>query len=369
MNGVKPTIDDVAALAGVARVTVSRVLNGGPNVSAKARDAVMAAVDKLQYKMNMQARFLAGGRSQVIGLVYPSDLDVEPNSFYYSGLEIGAMRACGAHGFQLMLHAVNRQSLGNLESLLGLIEERRYDGLILTPPLADDLALLAALKRRNHPVVGVSAGRAAQGLIAGVGIDDEAAGFEMTRHLLSLGHRRFGFIRGLEGHLSADDRFLGFTRALRTAGLNAEDMSVERGNFSFKSGTALCEAILTGKVKPTALICANDDMAVGAAFTAHKMGLNIPHDLSIVGFDDTPVSEIVWPPLTTVHQPVRAMGSRAVELLFGLINAGRLAPPDLRFERIPHRIVVRESAARPASPLTQSVDRRRIEPAADWPYG
>ena len=347
MNGVRPTIDDVAALAGVARVTVSRVLNRGPNVSARARDAVMAAVDTLQYKMNMQARFLAGGRSQVIGLVYASDLDAEPNSFYYSGLEIGAMRACSVHGFQLMLHAVNRQSLGDLESLLGLIEERRYDGLILTPPLADDLDLLAELKRRNHPVVGVSAGRAAQGMIAGVGIDDEAAGFEMTCHLLSLGHTRFGFIRGLEGHLSADDRYIGFARALEAAGLKADDMHVERGNFSFKSGTVSCEAILTGRSKPTALICANDDMAVGASFTAHKMGLDIPSDLSIVGFDDTPVSEIVWPPLTTVHQPVRAMGSRAVELLFSLINADRLTPPDLCFECIPHRIVVRESVAAP----------------------
>ena len=347
MNGVKPTIDDVAALAGVARVTVSRVLNGGPNVSAKARDAVMAAVDKLQYKMNMQARFLAGGRSQVIGLVYASDLDAEPNSFYYSGLEIGAMRACSAHGFQLMLHAVNQQALDNLESLLGLIEQRRYDGLILTPPLADDLALLAELKRRNLPVVGVSAGHAAQGLIAGVGIDDEAAGFEMTRHLLSLGHRRFGFIRGLEGHLAADGRYLGFIRALETAGLKVDDMQVERGNFSFKSGTALSEAIIARSPRPTALICANDDMAVGASFTAHKMGLDIPRDLSIVGFDDTPVSEIVWPPLTTVHQPLRTMGARAVELLFNLINGDHILMPEQRFELIPHRIVLRESVAGP----------------------
>ena len=347
MNGGKPTIDDVAALAGVARVTVSRVLNGGPNVSAKARDAVMTAVDKLQYKMNMQARFLAGGRSQVIGLVYASDLDAEPNSFYFSGLEIGAMRACSAHGFQLMLHAVNERSLRYLETIIGLIETRRYDGLILTPPLADDLELLAELKRRNYPVVGVSAGRAAQAVIAGVGIDDEAAGYDITRHLLSLGHRRFGFIRGLEEHLAAEERYLGFTRALEAAGLRVGDMHVERGNFSFKSGTTLSDVIINGPLKPTALICANDDMAVGASFTAHKLGLDIPRDLSIVGFDDTPVSEIVWPPLTTVHQPLRAMGTRAVEMLFNLINGDHILTPEQRFELIPHRIIVRESAVAP----------------------
>ncbi len=347
VTGGKPTIDDVAALAGVARVTVSRVLNGGPNVSAKAREAVMLAVDKLQYKMNMQARFLAGGRSQVIGLVYASDLDAEPNSFYYSALEIGAMRACGANGFQCMLHAVNQHSMRNLESIVNLIETRRYDGLILTPPLADDLELLAELRRRNYPFVGVSAGREAQAVMVGVGIDDEAAGFEMTRYLLSLGHTRFGYIRGLEGHLSAEDRYLGFTRALDSAGLKITDMHVERGNFSFKAGTTLSDVIINGPVKPTALICANDDMAVGASFTAHKQGLDIPRDLSIVGFDDTPVSEIVWPPLTTVHQPLRAMGSRAVELLFNLINADYVSAPEQRFELIAHRIIQRESAAVP----------------------
>lgn len=348
VSGGKPTIDDVAALAGVARVTVSRVLNGGPNVSAKVRDAVMTAVDKLQYKMNMQARFLAGGRSQMIGLVYASDLDAEPNSFYYSGLEIGAMRACGAHGFQLMLHAVNQHSLRNVESILGLMENRRYDGLILTPPLTDDLELLAELKHRNYPFVGISAGREAQAVMAGVGIDDEAAGFEITRHLLSLGHVRFGFIRGLEGHASAEDRYLGFARALETAGLCAADMHVERGNFSFKSGTTLSEVIINRPNRPTALICANDDMAVGASFTAHKLGLDIPRDLSIVGFDDTPVSEIVWPPLTTVHQPLRAMGARAVEMLFNLINGDHVLAPEQRFELIPHRIIQRESSAPPA---------------------
>lgn len=347
MSGGKPTIDDVAALAGVARVTVSRVLNGGPNVSAKARDAVMTAVDKLQYKMNMQARFLAGGRSQVIGLVYASDLDAEPNSFYYGALEIGAMRVCSANGFQLMLHAVNQHSLRNLESILSLIEERRYDGLILTPPLSDDLELLAELNRRAYPVVCISAGREAQAVATGVGIDDEAAGFEITRYLLSLGHKRFGFIRGLEGHVSADDRYFGFIRALETASLDIADMHIERGNFSFKSGTALSEVIIKGPVKPTALICANDDMAVGASFTAHKLGLDIPGEMSITGFDDTPVSEIVWPPLTTVHQPLRAMGSRAVELLFNRINADRVQPSEQRFELIRHKVILRESTAQP----------------------
>lgn len=345
----KPTIDDVAALAGVARVTVSRVLNGGPNVSDKVRQAVLAAVEKLQFKMNMQARYLAGGKTQVLGLVYTSDIDSEPNSFYYAGLELGALRACAKAGFQLSMHTVNQHSLRKSEAILELITSRRYDGLILTPPFSDDVELLQAIRASNFPVVAVSAGRQAQKIVPGVGIDDEAAGYELTRHLLGLGHRRFAFIRGLEGHIAAEDRYNGFVRAVSEAGLDASLMRVERGNFTFRSGIDLAAVILAGKNRPTALICANDDMAVGALFTAHKSGLSVPQELSVVGFDDTPVSEIIWPPLTTVHQPLKTMGSRAAEMLFDRVNGDRTASPDRSlFELIAHRLVVRESSVAPA---------------------
>jgi len=346
----KPTIDDVAALAGVARVTVSRVLNGGPNVSDKVRQAVMAAVEKLQYKVNVQARSLAGGKSRVIGLVYSSDVETEPNSFYNSGIELGALRACSQVGFQLGTHAVNQHSQRKADLVMEIIRSRRYDGLILTPPFSDDTELLENIKAARFPVVAVSAGRPAQRIVPSVSIDDEAAGYELTRHLLLLGHRRFAFIKGLEGHVSAEDRYLGFRRALEQAGIAPDSARVERGSFTFRSGIDIAARVLAGPERPTALICANDDMAVGALFTAHKMGLQLPRDLSVVGFDDTPVSEIIWPPLTTIHQPLKAMGARAAEILFDAVAGELLTSSETGLATlVPHRLVLRESVSSPAA--------------------
>jgi len=349
----KPTIDDVAALSGVARATVSRVLNGGPNVREEVRQRVLKAVEKLQYTVNQQARFLAGGKTQVLGLIYASDFDTEPNSFYVSGLEIGALRVCAEMGFQLIMHAINQHSLNRASVILDLVEQKRCDGFVMTPPFSDDVPLLQELRKRGCPVVCVSAGVEARAVASGVGIDDEVAGYELTRHLLELGHRRFGFIKGLIGHLSAEDRYAGFRRAIAQAGLSEDAVLSQRGNFTFRSGVEKSLPILTAPRRPTALICANDDMAVGALFSAHKMGLDIPRDLSVVGFDDTPVSELIWPPLTTVHQPLRTLGGRAVEMLVEQVKASKTTslPPQAHFEIVPHRVVVRESTGTPQTEI------------------
>jgi LacI family transcriptional regulator len=341
----KPTIDDVAALSGVGRATVSRVLNGGPNVRQEVRDKVRRAVDALEYKVNIQARFLAGGRTQVLALIYASDLDSEPNSFYHSGLELGALRACTDHGFQLLTQAINQHAQSPTSSVLEMIDARRCDGLVLTPPYSDDLELLQALTDRKVPVVTISPGRQARRIAPGVGIDDEAAGYDLTRYLIALGHRKFGFIKGILGHLSAEERFSGFVRAVSESGGEEDDFISLRGNFTFRSGTELTAKILSAPVRPTALICANDDMAVGALFTAHRMGISIPEQLSVVGFDDTPVSEIIWPPLTTVHQPLKALGYRAFESLLRRIKTG-VESPDAPYEVLDHTVIIRESAGK-----------------------
>lgn len=339
----KPTIDDVAALCGVGRATVSRVINGGPNVRQEVRDKVRRAVEELQYKVNIQARFLAGGRTQVLALIYASDLDSEPNSFYHSGLELGALRACTDHGFQLLTQAANQNTKSAAKSILEMIEARRCDGLLLTPPYSDDLELLQTLRNLKVPVVTISPGEPSRKISAGVGIDDEAASYFLTRHLIELGHTRFGFIKGLKGHLAAEERFTGFMRALAESGLSEADVLTERGNFTFRSGTEMSARILENASRPTALVCANDDMAVGALFSAHRMGISIPNDLSVVGFDDTPVSEIIWPPLTTVHQPLKSLGYRACEILLDMLNKGSQVDA-VKYELLDYKVIVRESS-------------------------
>lgn len=344
MPGQKPTIDDVASLAGVGRTTVSRVLNNGPNVRPEVRERVQRAVEMLDYKVNLQARNLAGGTSRQLVLIHASALDDEPNSYYYSGLEIGALRACATQGFHLVTHNVNQNSADPAQQILTLMDDGQFEGIILTPPFSDDVDLIAQLNARNCPVVCVSAGQASARVASAVGIDDAQAAFEITNHLIGLGHRKFGFIKGLSGHVAAEGRFDGFLRALEASGIDPATAIVERGNFTFKSGIECAQRVLERRDRPTALLCANDDMAAGALLAIHKMGLEIPQDVSVTGFDDTPVSEIVWPPLTTVHQPIRTMGHRAVDILVGkILGPDRATPPG--FDAIPFRIVRRESTA------------------------
>lgn len=338
----KPTIDDVAARSGVGRTTVSRVLNNGPNVSAKLRERVLAAVEALGYQVNIQARFLAGGNSRTVALICAAELDLEPNSYYQSALEVGALRACTRLGLHLLTHAAVQDDPARIDDIVALVTERRCDGAVLTPPFADDDGLIDALLARGCAVACVSPGDVAGGRVPGVGMDDDQAGYDLAQHLLGLGHRRFGFIRGREGHRSAESRFDGVLRALDEASLDPTDVADTRGNFTFMSGKDLLPTLWSATERPTAVVCANDDTAAGALFAAHQLGIDVPAALSIVGFDDTPVSAIVWPPLTTVHQPIREMSYRAVEMLAEALKApGETRAPVHEF--IPHAVVSRMS--------------------------
>ncbi len=342
----KPTIDDVAALSGVGRTTVSRVLNDGPNVSDKVRRRVQEAVRSLGYTVNVQARTLAGGHGRTVMLICASTVDSEPNSYYQSALEIGALRACARSGLQLITQAVVQDAPDHTGHILELIRDSRANGAILTPPFSDDVDLARAILARRCAIVCVSPGPRARALVPSVGIDDEVAAFELACYLLSLGHRHLGFIQGLEGHLSAEQRYRGVVRALAGYGLGEGDLVTRRGDFTFRSGKDLLPAMVAATPNPTAIFCANDDMAAGALFAAHQLDITVPQQLSIAGFDDTPVSGIVWPPLTTVHQPLQDMSQRAVEILAEMLRAPD-APPCAP-ETIAHAIVARSSTAPPA---------------------
>lgn len=345
MTAKRPTIDDVARHSGVGRTTVSRVLNGGPNVRDEVRARVLKSMEALDYRVNPQARSLAGGGSRMLAMILASDLEAEPNSFYASALELGALRECLALGYQLLTRHVPQQSPDRRRQVLELMTTQRCRGLILTPPFADDAELIEQIRQSGCEVVTISPGGPGRAVADGVGIDDEAGGYDIARHLLDLGHRRFAFINGIEGHLSAEHRFDGLRRALAERGLDPAGVQVVRGDFTFRSGSVLTAQLLDQPHPPTALICANDDMAAGALSVAHGRGLDVPGELSITGFDDTPVSEIVWPPLTTVHQPLKAMGREAVLVLADRLTGA--AGGDWSFRTLPHSVVARGSAAAP----------------------
>ena len=329
---------------------MSRVLNDGPNVRPEVRDRVLASVAALNYRVNPQARSLAGGGSRMLALVLASDLEAEPNSFYASALELGALRECLALGYQLITRHVPQQRPDRREQVLELMTTQRCQGLILTPPFADDAGLIEQIRRQGCQVATISPGGPGRAVADGVGIDDEAGGYDIARHLLELGHRRFAFISGIEGHLSAEQRLGGLKRAMIEYGLDVGAVTVMRGDFTFRSGSVLAARLFDQPDPPTALICANDDMAAGALSAAHGRGLDVPGHLSITGFDDTPVSEIVWPPLATVQQPLKDMGGEAVRIIAERL-AGRRRGSDWRFTTLPHAVVARASAGRVAPRL------------------
>jgi LacI family transcriptional regulator len=334
-----PTIDDVAQAAGVARVTVSRVLNGEPNVRPQTRERVEKAVETLGYTVNPQARALASGSSRQIMLIHAHSPESEPNSYYDAGLELGALRACSSLGLDLATRSIQPSKSDAARLLLSIVERDRPAGIILSPPLSDDLELLADAKRLGARIVAISAGEEARELVASVGIDERAAGYAIGAHLASLGHDRLAFAKGPPDHRAAALRYVGFLDALRASAIEA-DPWVGTGDFTFKSGVEVAERLLLDGADVTALACANDDMAAGAMLALHRAGIDIPGSMSVTGFDDTPMSEIIWPPLTTVRQPIKQIAEQAVHLL---------VRPDAgdspRYQLIPHELVVRESTS------------------------
>jgi LacI family transcriptional regulator len=339
------TIDDVAEAAGVARVTVSRVLNNVQNVRPETREKVLRAVQSLGYSVNHQARALASGTTRQIMLIHAHSPELEPNSYYNAGLELGALRACSSLGFDLVTRAVDPDDENRSRLLTAILERERPTGLILSPPLSDDIAFIECAKRAGARVVAVSAGDKARGAVSSVGIDERAAGRALGEHLTSLGHRSIAFIKGPSEHRAAALRYDGFIDALRDAGIEQQPWSAT-GDFTFKSGVEAAERLLRADTEVTALACANDDMAAGAMLALHRAGLEIPAAMSVTGFDDTPMSEIVWPPLTTIRQPIKELTERAVHLL-----VENMADDRPQFDSLPFALVVRESSAAPNSEI------------------
>ena len=333
------TIDDVAKKAGVARVTVSRVLNNVQNVRPETRERVRRAVEALGYSVNRQARALASGSGTQIMLIHAHNPEREPNSFYNAGLELGALRACSSLGFDLVTRAIDPTGENAARILASILEHESPAGIVVSPPMSDDLELAACAQRAGVRMVAISAGEGARSNLSGVGIDDWSAGRTIGQHLVGLGHRRMGFVKGPPDHQSAGLRYDGFVDALREAGI-AESPWTAIGDFTFHSGIEAAERLLREQGSVTALACANDDMAAGAMLALHRAGLEIPSAMSVTGFDDTPMSEVVWPPLTTVRQPIKFLAERAVHLLFEV----DVAP---HYECVAHELVIRESTSGP----------------------
>ncbi len=220
----------------------------------------------------------------------------------------------------------------------GLVTETHVDGIILSSPVTDCDPVLRALEALDVPFVRISPGTN-HALTSSVFMDDAQAADDMTTHLINAGHRRIGFIKGHPNHMASDDRLFGYRRALDRAGLPYDPVLVCDGEFDFDSGVRGGRALLDLPQRPSAIFASNDDMAAGVLAVAHDRGMDVPAELSVAGFDDTTLARTVWPPLTTIHQPMAELARTATEIL--------IAGGDITHRRLPHQLVERASVAPP----------------------
>jgi LacI family transcriptional regulator len=302
-------IEDVAEAAGVSMKTVSRVLNHEPNVSDATRIRVEKAVEKLRYRPHPSARGLAGRKSYLVAMLYDN-----PSSNYLMEVELGVLDACQAQHYHLMLAPLVYDAKDIVAKAEALIVQSCLDGVVLSPPLTDDDALLARLDQLGVPWASISATEPHRRI--GVVIDERNAVREMMAHLVALGHRRIAHIKGHPAHGASGWRLAGYKDGLKQAGLRYDPRLVAAGEFSYDSGFAATSKLLDLAQPPTAIFAANDDMAAGAICAICERGLSVPKDVSVCGFDDTPIARQIYPALTTVRQPTREMGRLAgIELL------------------------------------------------------
>lgn len=334
------TIDDVAKAAGVSIKTVSRVVNREPNVRAATKEKVDAAIKELNYRPNQSARGLAARRSYMIGLIYD-----RPSPSYLANLQAGMIEACRENHYGLALNPVSYRDEDMVDQVIHWARQAFLDGVVITPPLTDSEPLLDALKAENIPVVALSS-RGTGGAPAFL-IDEEEAAYRMTQHLIDMGHTSIGFIKGHPDHYASGCRYDGFKRAMDEEGLQIDEAMVQQGYFNFASGREAAEVLLSLETPPTAIFASNDDMATAVIYEAHSRKMDVPGDLAVAGFDDTPLSRQIWPGLTTVRQPIRAMGRQASEALMDAMTAeGRAALEETGETHIDFELMVRGSTAR-----------------------
>jgi LacI family transcriptional regulator, galactose operon repressor len=322
-------------MVGVSPMTVSRVINGQYGVGAETRAAVEDAVRALGYTPNVAARSLATSAEPKIGVIYSN-----PSAAFMSDFLIGVFEEASARGVRLVL-LKGEGGKPPAEAQLRDLAASGVAGFIVTPPLGESRAMLELLGETGLPMAAVGA-HAVEGAIC-VRIDDRGAAYEMTRHLIDLGHRRLGFIVGNPDQAASAERLAGFYAAVRE--VNDVRTTVAQGDFSFASGLSAAEQLLDTSEMPSAIFASNDDMAAAVISVAHRRQLDVPNALTVVGFDDTPAAVMLWPPLTTVHQPVRALASEALRLLVAEITAVEPSTAGRPDRVLEHSIVKRQSTA------------------------
>jgi LacI family transcriptional regulator len=325
------TIHDIAREAGVSPSTVSRVLNGNVPVAEEKRAAVLAVINKRNYQPSAVAQGLARGRAGVVGVITQS-----MSSPFYGEIFSGIEQGLSESPYHPMFANGNWHTEEELAAL-NLLSQRRVDGLIvLWGTLTDD-----QLRRVAAEIPLVVMGRSVPGIERQcLHINDVRGGYDATRYLIDLGHRRIAHITGQLAQQDARDRYQGYLKAVEDASLPADPQLIVEGDFTEQSGLLAMQALLSRSSRFTAVFVANDQMAYGARLALYRQGIRVPEDISLVGFDDQLGTAYTTPPLTTIRQPVADMGRASAQVLRQMLDGQPITPPT--FEA---KLVIRESAA------------------------
>jgi len=308
-----PTINDVAALAGVSKRTVTRVINNSSKVKEATRVKVNKVIEELNYAPSRQARGLAASRSFLIGLVY----DVP--TLFINDIQKDILEIIEDEGYELVVHACHFPNKRLAEDITRFVNRANLDGIIVLPPVSDLDGLGKELEKAGCRYVRVTS-EISDETSKLVVTDYLSAISDMTRHLVDLGHRDIGFISGPNEHLSSHKRHEAFVQALASQGLDLPDEMFAEGAYTFDSGMIAARDLLSRKRRPTAIFAANDEMAFGVLRVAYQMGVKVPEDLSLVSFDGTPFSSFAVPTLSTILRRTGPMARLATQKLLAQFN-------------------------------------------------
>ena len=347
------TIRHVAADADVSLQTVSRVINDHPQVSGKMRKRVQASIDKLGYVPSIAAQRMSGSRSYLILAINDRDRTIadwheRQGTDWVDQMLLGGMLKCAELGYRMMIELVDTHSDHVERELRATIAALQPDGVILTPPHSENPLITRLLS--DQKIAFARIGSIADGDGIPMTMDDEHAAQLATEHLARLGHERIGFISGSREYALSQWRVDGWRAAMTAAGLDCRGLLAE-GDFSFASGVSAARTLLGDRRAVTAIIASNDRMALACLDVARENGLNVPADLSLISFDNTPIISFAQPPLTAIDQPVAETTARAVELI---IASQRGQPIPDKPVIVPATLVERQSTAPPRAVIARA---------------
>jgi len=332
------SIKDVAKIAGVSIATVSRCINTPNLVRAPTFEKVQRAISATNYTPNTLARDFRRGKTKVILVVLPSVGDP-----FFQDIMVGIRKVAKNKGYNIIIHEHAGQQIGEQE-FSELLVSRHTDGIVLlasVSPFATDI-----VTRKIPVVIGCEVVSSDLHGLPSVHIDNISASIEITQYLIDLGHKRIAFISGDQTNLLTADRQKGYERAMDMANLQINKGWVRSGHLNLSGAQTATKEVMHQHPQPTAIFCANDEMALGCIHELKSQGKRVPEDISVVGFDNIRYAQYSDPPLTTINQPAELIGQRTAERLLTEIN--QLGDSNsLQIELVHHELIVRKSAARP----------------------